>query len=108
LHEERVGNLILFSFVVFESRTVVEGHIFDDDLGGYGGLGIFLVSNFDVGRSLAVEGGFEAIASDDQTVTAEKGHDGALADSCISDEEHCLRDVLIDGDDLCAATDQFL
>ncbi len=33
LHEERVADLDLFAIVIFEARTIVEGHPFNVNLG---------------------------------------------------------------------------
>lgn len=49
LNKERVGNFILLSFVIFESRTIIEGHALNDDLGGNRCLRIFFMTYFDFG-----------------------------------------------------------
>jgi hypothetical protein len=35
LHEETVGDLVLFSLIVFEAGTVVEGEVVDDQFVGH-------------------------------------------------------------------------
>lgn len=60
LHKERVRYLILLSFVVFEARAVVEGHLLDHYFGRDRSLWKFLVSNFDFGGVGVVENWFEA------------------------------------------------
>ena len=58
LNKKRVGYFILLSFVIFESWTIIEGHVLDNYLCGNRCLGIFLVPDFDFRISLVIEGWF--------------------------------------------------
>ena len=46
--KERVGDLLLFAFVVFEAGAVVEGDVLDYHFVGNRSLGVLLVTNFDL------------------------------------------------------------
>ena len=108
LHEEGVGDLVLLSLVVLEARTVVEGHLLDDDFGGNRGLRVLLVTDFDARFLHCVEDGLESIESHDQLRASQEGHDGALADTSVSNHDNSFRVFSVDGNSFDACVDESL
>lgn len=106
LYEEGVGDLELLALVVLEARAVIEGHILDYHLGRDRSLGVLLVADFDSGLLHSVEDGLESVELDDQFGAAEEGHDGAFADTGVSDHDDCLVILFVDGDGFHAVVDE--
>ncbi len=108
LNEEGVGDFVLFALVVLEARAVVESHLVDDDLRGDGGLGVLFMADLDARLLGGVEDGLEAVEADHELGASEEGHDGALADSGISDHDDGFCVLLVNGDGLNAGVDESL
>jgi hypothetical protein len=53
LHEKGIRYLILFTLVIPETWTVVECEVLDDGAVGDGGLGVLVMTYFNVGGPLA-------------------------------------------------------
>lgn len=58
LNKEGVRDLVLLSFVILESRAVIERHVLDHNFCGNWCLWVFLMTDFDLGVSCIVESWF--------------------------------------------------
>ena len=98
LDEEWVRNFVFLPFVIFEPGAIVEGHFINDDFGGNGRFGVFLVSDFNFGLADVIKGGLEAIVLDNKFGAIEVWHDGTFPDTSVTNHDNGILILVVDRD----------